>query len=310
MDDRIRLWTEPTPVHPVPRLAEALGLHPDRLLMKRDDLIGWGGGGNKARKLERSLGPGRRARGHDDRHDGCPAEQPRPDDRGRRGHARPRRRARPRGATGSPSAATCCSTRCTARASCGPATRARSRAPPIRRRGARGGGRTRVHRVAFGGSDAHSVQGFVDAGHELREQVGEVDHVVVALGSGGTMAGLVEALGPERVLGVHCGAVARIHGPSSPDSSPSAGPASRPARSGSTRTASDPATPTSPTRRGPRSCSWRGRPGSSSTRPTRPGPRRGSTRPARAGSVGPEDRVVLWHSGGVPGLFGHPQLGA
>ncbi|RIJ09089.1 D-cysteine desulfhydrase family protein, partial [Clavibacter michiganensis subsp. insidiosus] len=56
MDERLRLWTEPTTVHPVPRLAEALGLHPERLLMKRDDLIGWGGGGNKARKLEHSLG--------------------------------------------------------------------------------------------------------------------------------------------------------------------------------------------------------------------------------------------------------------
>ena len=32
-------------------------------------------------------------------------------------------------------------------------------------------------------------------------------HVVVALGSGGTMAGLVSSLGAERVLGVHCGAV-------------------------------------------------------------------------------------------------------
>jgi D-cysteine desulfhydrase len=31
---------------------------------------------------------------------------------------------------------------------------------------------------------------------------------VVALGSGGTMAGLVHTLGPERVLGVHCGAIA------------------------------------------------------------------------------------------------------
>lgn len=28
------------------------------------------------------------------------------------------------------------------------------------------------------------------------------------------------------------------------------------------------------------------------------------------GSIGADDRVVLWHSGGVPGLFGHADLGA
>ncbi|XXN04682.1 pyridoxal-phosphate dependent enzyme [Clavibacter nebraskensis] len=30
----------------------------------------------------------------------------------------------------------------------------------------------------------------------------------------------------------------------------------------------------------------------------------------RDGSIRPDDRVVLWHSGGVPGLFGHAGLGA
>ena len=30
----------------------------------------------------------------------------------------------------------------------------------------------------------------------------------------------------------------------------------------------------------------------------------------REGSIGPGDLVVLWHSGGVPGLFGHADLGA
>jgi D-cysteine desulfhydrase family pyridoxal phosphate-dependent enzyme len=42
----------PTPVQPLDRLGEALGLAPGRLLVKRDDLTGLAGGGNKARKLE------------------------------------------------------------------------------------------------------------------------------------------------------------------------------------------------------------------------------------------------------------------
>lgn len=46
----------PTPVQPLDRLGEALGLAPGRLLVKRDDLTGLAGGGNKARKLEHLCG--------------------------------------------------------------------------------------------------------------------------------------------------------------------------------------------------------------------------------------------------------------
>jgi D-cysteine desulfhydrase family pyridoxal phosphate-dependent enzyme len=42
----------PTPVQPMDRLGEALGLATGRLWVKRDDLTGLGGGGNKVRKLE------------------------------------------------------------------------------------------------------------------------------------------------------------------------------------------------------------------------------------------------------------------
>jgi D-cysteine desulfhydrase family pyridoxal phosphate-dependent enzyme len=42
----------PTPVQPMDRLGEALGLPRGRLWVKRDDLTGLGGGGNKVRKLE------------------------------------------------------------------------------------------------------------------------------------------------------------------------------------------------------------------------------------------------------------------
>src|SRR4051794_18705509 len=46
----IPLGTWPTPLEPAPRLAAALGL--DELWIKRDDLTGLGGGGNKVRKLQ------------------------------------------------------------------------------------------------------------------------------------------------------------------------------------------------------------------------------------------------------------------
>ena len=48
---RLSLHTFPTPVEPLDRLRAALGGGP-RLLVKRDDVIAFGGGGNKVRKLE------------------------------------------------------------------------------------------------------------------------------------------------------------------------------------------------------------------------------------------------------------------
>jgi D-cysteine desulfhydrase family pyridoxal phosphate-dependent enzyme len=41
----------PTPIEPAPRLARALDMDDDALWVKRDDLTGVGGGGNKVRKL-------------------------------------------------------------------------------------------------------------------------------------------------------------------------------------------------------------------------------------------------------------------
>ncbi|MFB9313437.1 pyridoxal-phosphate dependent enzyme [Nocardioides plantarum] len=41
-----------TPVELADRLGDALGLRPGDLLVKRDDLVGPGGGGNKVRKLQ------------------------------------------------------------------------------------------------------------------------------------------------------------------------------------------------------------------------------------------------------------------
>jgi D-cysteine desulfhydrase family pyridoxal phosphate-dependent enzyme len=51
---RVRLAQLPTPIEALPRLSAALG--GPRLLVKRDDLTGLAGGGNKTRKLEFSVG--------------------------------------------------------------------------------------------------------------------------------------------------------------------------------------------------------------------------------------------------------------
>jgi L-cysteate sulfo-lyase len=50
---RVKLGTLPTPLEPLPRLSELLGV---RLFIKRDDLTGLALGGNKVRHLEFSLG--------------------------------------------------------------------------------------------------------------------------------------------------------------------------------------------------------------------------------------------------------------
>jgi D-cysteine desulfhydrase len=66
----------------------------------------------------------------------------------------------------------------------------------------------RVEVIPLGGSNALGARGYIDCGRELLQQMADLRHVVVALGSGGTMAGLVAGLGPDRVLGVAVGATA------------------------------------------------------------------------------------------------------
>ena len=52
LDRRLKLAVLPTPLERADRLGAALGMEPGALWVKRDDLTGLGGGGNKARKLE------------------------------------------------------------------------------------------------------------------------------------------------------------------------------------------------------------------------------------------------------------------
>ncbi|MEU4098099.1 D-cysteine desulfhydrase family protein [Streptomyces sp. NPDC026673] len=211
MPGKITLSTWPTPVEPMPRLAAALGLEADDLWIKRDDLTGLGGGGNKVRKLEWTVGEALDA-GADTLVTVGAAQS---------NHARLTAAAGARlgldvvlvlpgkepdegsgtgnlvldglfgarvvwAGDGEPSAlAGVAEEVCTA----------------LRREGAL------PHLIPFGGSSPSGARGYLEGGEELRAQLPDIAHVVVALGSGGTMAGLVAALGAERVLGVDCGAV-------------------------------------------------------------------------------------------------------
>ena len=56
---RTPLASVPTPLLPAPRLAQSLGLAPDRLWLKLDQYTGFAFGGNKVRKLETELTPAR-----------------------------------------------------------------------------------------------------------------------------------------------------------------------------------------------------------------------------------------------------------
>ncbi|MCW7942891.1 cysteine desulfhydrase [Streptomyces hygroscopicus] len=212
MSDKIALSAWPTPVEPAPRLAAALGLGENDLWIKRDDLTGLGGGGNKVRKLEWTAGAAL-AEGADTLVTTGAAQS---------NHARLTAAAAARLGLdavlvlpGTPGSVTSNSGNLVLDGLLGArihwagdgdrgvlAGAADDVCRQLRREGAR------PCLIPFGGSSPLGARGYVECGEELLDQLHDVDHVVVALGSGGTMAGLIAALGEERVLGVHCGAVA------------------------------------------------------------------------------------------------------
>jgi L-cysteate sulfo-lyase len=207
--ETLSLGTFPTPMEPMRRLAAELGLGPTDLWLKRDDLIGLGGGGNKARKLERTL-----AALVDDGADvvvtsGAPQSN----------HARLTAAAGARLGLpvvlvleGTPpdveSGNLLLDRMFGARIEWAGEVDAAGLDEAVRHqvRAVENDGR-RPGVVPFGGSNATGARAYEDAGHEMRRQLDGIDTVVVAVGSGGTMAGLVSALGPRTVLGVDCGAV-------------------------------------------------------------------------------------------------------
>jgi L-cysteate sulfo-lyase len=211
--DLLPLGTWPTPLEPAPRLSAALGLEPDDLWIKHDDLIGLGGGGNKVRKLQYTCAAALASGATTLITTGAAQSN----------HARQTAAAGARlgldvvlvlaGEAGTPRTGNL-----VLDGLFGASIRwaggtddlvlvqhAEEVAAELREQG------TTAAIIPFGGSSVEGARGYVDCGEELIAQDPTLEHVVVALGSGGTMAGLVHALGTEPVIGVHTGAVPDPH---------------------------------------------------------------------------------------------------
>ncbi|MEU8389548.1 pyridoxal-phosphate dependent enzyme [Micromonospora sp. NPDC048842] len=290
----VPLGSWPTPLEAAPRLAARLGL--TELWFKRDDLTGLGGGGNKIRKLRYTCAQAIADGATTVITSGAPQSN----------HARLTAAAAARLGL-----------------SCvlvlaGP--------PPESRRGnllldglagaeivwagdsplaevvAVEAERRPAYVIPFGGTAPASVQGYVDCGRELRAQVPDADgvEVVVALGSGGTMAGLVRELGAQRVVGVDVGAVpdprATVAGLLVGEVEPDA------LRIDGTQVGAGYRTLTDAVRA---ALEVTARTEGVFLDPTYTGRAMAAL---LAGSFPHGDRVVFLHTGGLPGLFGHPEL--
>jgi D-cysteine desulfhydrase len=200
----VQLVTGPTPLEPAPRLSAAIGLGPDDLWIKRDDLIGLGGGGNKVRKLQWTCAQALAAGADTLITSGAPQSN----------HARLTAAAGARlglrvvlvlagrdsgQLTGNLALDTLFGASIVWSAEVDEVAAELENA-----------GRT-VAVIPFGGSSPLTTNAYLDAAREILSQGVDPDHVVVAVGSGATMAGLVRGFGPQRVLGVQCGAVTDPH---------------------------------------------------------------------------------------------------
>jgi D-cysteine desulfhydrase len=206
---RVPLGTWPTPLERAPRLAGRLGLGPDDLWVKRDDLTGLGGGGNKVRKLEYLCGSARErnatvlvtsgaAQSNHARLTAAAARRiglrcclvlagERPDV--------PRGNVALDGLFGADIVWSGSSDDVELVERTNGAAEALTASGEV------------VELIPYGGSSVRGAYGYVDCGRELLDQLPGLRHAVTAVGSGGTMAGLVACLGVERVLGVDAGAV-------------------------------------------------------------------------------------------------------
>ena len=308
--DRVALGTFPTPLERAPRLAAAIGLAEDRLWIKRDDLTGLGGGGNKVRKLERALASARR--------DG--AEVVVTTGAAQSNHARLTAAAAARvgmrailvlsGAA--PDAVTGnllldelfgAELRWV-----GDVDQPRRSAIAAEIAGELADSGSRAYVIPFGGSDADGALAYRDAAVELLEQLPGPSSSVVALGSGATMAGLVAGLGADRVLGVSVGAVADPAGVVAR----LVGEVAAPIDGAVLRVRLDQVGAGYGTLAEGSAAAVRlaAREEGIVLDPTYTGRAlAGLIAAVEDGSLDGDEPIVFWHTGGLPGLFGHAQAG-
>lgn len=296
MIEPISLGTWPTPVEPAPRLARRLGLR--ELWLKRDDLSGLGGGGNKVRKLEYTCAQALAAGAGTVVTSGGPQSN----------HARL-----------TAAAAARLGLRCVlVLAGTEREHRGNLLLDDLAGAEIRWAGGTPLDEavrgeegfvIPFGGSNAVSIEGYATCAREIKAQVEDFDVVVTALGSGGTMAGLVKELGPQRVVGVDTGAVpdpakavTDLLGTPADVPGPPAGLLGTPAelRIDRNQVGAGYAALTDAVRD---ALALTARTEGVFLDPTYTGRAMASL---IAGGHG--DRVVFLHSGGLPGLFGHQQI--
>ncbi|MBG7704463.1 D-cysteine desulfhydrase family protein [Streptomyces sp. MC1] len=304
----VPLGTFPTPLEPAPRLAAALGLGPEDLWVKRDDLTGLGAGGNKIRKLEWTVGAAL-AEGSDTLvTTGAPQSN----------HARLTAAAGARLGLdvvlvlrGTPGASRSGNLALDglfgARLAwagevdqAGLDTAAAEVCARLRADGAR------PALIPFGGSSTLGARGYVRCGTELREQLPDLRTAVVALGSGGTMAGLVAALGSGSVLGVDVGALADPAAAVVEFAAPLTAEEITPnaLRIRRDQVGAGYAALTAPVRDALRLAA---RSEGLVLDPVYTGRALAGLHAAvRDGTVRPGERTVFLHTGGLPGLFGHP----
>lgn len=290
----VSLGTWPTPVEAAPRLAARLGLA--ELWFNRDDLTGLGGGGNKIRKLQytcaRAIAVGARTVITS----GAPQSN----------HARLTAAAAARLGlscvlvlAGPPPPTPRGNLLLDALAGAqivwaGDRPLAEVVAVEAERRSA--------YVIPFGGTCTESIQAYVDCARELRTQLPAIARaeVVVALGSGGSMAGLVRELGAQRVIGVDVGAVpdprATVAGLLVGEVEPDALRIDGSQVGAGYRTLTDAVRAALEITAGTEGIfldpTYTGR----------------AMAALLAGSFPRGDRVVFVHTGGLPGLFGHPEL--
>lgn len=322
LDRRLPLAVLPTPLEPADRLGAALGMEPGALWVKRDDVTGLGAGGNKARKLE-YLCADALERGADVLVTGGGPQS---------NHVRMTAAAanrlgldcvvvmagpRPETSTGNVLLIEILGAGLswtdlregmhyerieTAIDEAADRLEAEGR---------------RTYRIPIGGATAVGALGYVRAATELQDQasmqLGDIDVVVVAAGSGGTHAGLAAGLGDlDRVLGVDVGARTDLDTVVPLKAAEAAALAGLPAPAGTVqldhgRVGAGYGAPTEECRQ---AVLLAARTEGLLLDPVYTGKALAGLIAARAaGDIGPAARTVFLHTGGLPALFAAPYAG-